>query len=468
MLSFADSAGNLYNRLGRLGRLVASMDAYQANQLQNLTNIPNGATAQFQAEPDLEGIIGTGYVAALNAAGQMGQLAQQVALATLNRMIFRDSPLPNQTLTQQNILGSLGVLIYQMELAGATVLAQTVSAVPTTFQSNNAIGSGVAVASIRRPIDARFQENSFAENLYLICTADSYTGGATVGNETFSLQGEAAETNYYAFDWPMGSGANITLQAINGSVDNTQGNMLTNSGWSIWTAGAPNNWVVVSGGNLIAQETGITYDGNNCMAVTGDGATQLALTQTFNNLSTGTGGLLNSLTIYPINLWLRRGGSGVTGQLALDLVDGTGAVITDNVGNPNTVLINASSLNTVFTPFNGVFRTPNSLPTGAAVQVRSTPGNPLTGGTVYLARMGMGSAIQAYSGGPWAVLFSGSVPFVAQDFTTISVSNSRGLAGTLDTWQTLLARFFSSYMLPFELLLPSSSTPNVSDTLITR
>src|SRR3990167_9199439 len=216
-ISFASAVGNLFNRLGKAASLVENQGNYQATQLTAMTNTTTGVVAQYDAESDLQAIMGSSYIGLLQDNG-MGSVSQQLAQATINRMVFRDNPLLNQTLTSSNVLGSINEVIRQMKVAGATVLTQTITATPGSFVGT---GNGAVVASVRRPLDGVVLENAFAENLTLTCNQDSYTGGATAGNESLSLTGTGSQSNLFAFNWPLGSNSSTGSLEIVGDSSST-------------------------------------------------------------------------------------------------------------------------------------------------------------------------------------------------------------------------------------------------------
>lgn len=471
MLSFASATGNLFNRLGKLGLLIKQMRSYQNSQLTNITDTTIGAVAQYTAESDLQALLGGSYIGQLNSAGSIGGLASNIAEQTLNRIIFRDQPQLSQTLTQLQITTSLTSLIQQMKMAGASVLVMTVAATPTLF--TNAItnvGNGVIVASVRRPFDGLMLENAFAENLLFTCLSDSYNGSATAGNEGFAVNGTGS-ANPFDFNWPLGSNANTGLAAIDGNSSNSAGNGLTNSGFETFTGNSPNNFVIEVGtaGTQVFQEISIVYDPapSNAVRILGDGTTLTTLSQTFNS-SAGTSGVLNPQTQYSVNLFLRRDGvAAAAGQMVVELTDGFGAVINDANGQPNTFTINLTTLTTNYAAYNGVFRTPVILPAVQKIRLRQTAGNALTTGrSVYIDKLSMGIQQQIYRSGPFIAIHAGSIPFAVNDYSTCQITNSRGAAGTLDTFQTLFSRLFFNTIYSSEFILPSSNTPTLSDNAL--
>lgn len=470
MLSFADATGNLFNRLGKLGKVISEIRTYQGAQQSNLIDTANGVTAQLDAEPDIQALIGQGYVGALNVnSGGAGSLMQSVAAAVVNRMIFRDNPRINQNLTSTNTTASLQEVIRQMKIAGASVLAMTVGAAPTSFTS---VGNGVINASLKRPFDGLTLENAFAEKILFTVTSDSYSGAALAGNEALSVTATGSESDVFAFDWPLGSNATIQIAAIDGDADATSGNLLTNSGFQNWTNGVPDNYLLDAGtnGSSYAQETAVVY-GNTGSAFRfiGDAAGTLVQFRQLFDDSSGTLGSLNPLTQYSLNAFLCRDAIAPTsGTLIFDLVDAGSNVIQDanGVDNSWTVdLTGSGSLTTSYQALSISFRTPADLPDVVYLRVRL--GNPLTQDrSVYLDKMSLGVMTQAYPSGPFLAVHAGSIPFAVGDYATCEITNSRGAGGTLDTFQTLMARLFYNEVVGGELLFPSSPTPTVLDGLL--
>ena len=459
--------GISFNIFGKLALLISQVRSYQNSQNTNLTDTTSGVVAQFNGEPDVQALVGSAYIGQLNAPGTIGGLAQNVARTALNRKIFRDNPRISQTLQSLNVLDSITELIRQMKLAGATVLAQTIAATPTAFTGT---GNGVIVASTRRALDGLVLENAFAETLLLVVANDSYTGGATAGNEGINVTGTGQQTNVFAFDWPLGSNASTGLQVIDGNVDNGSGNILTNSGFEAFSNNVPSNWTLVvgAGGTDIFDENSIVYDpvsGGSAIRLTGvAGGTLTQIRQQF-NASAGTLGELDPLQQYSFNVFVRRDGTAAAaGVLTVELVDNNFNVLQDENGANNTFTIDLTALTTSYVAYNGVFRTPAVMP--SAVYLRLRLSTALTSGrSVYLDKGSLGQMTQTVTGGIFLAVHAGSNKFVAGDYATVAVTNSRGAGGTLNTFQTAIYRLIPEFA-SNELILPSSATPTISDGLI--
>lgn len=467
-ISFTGAAGDLFPVLGRLGKVASQLRSYQTSQTANLTSQAAGVIGQLDNEPDIQAVVGSAYLSLIQQAGTNVQsLLRTVAERYVNRVVYRDAPRNGQTMTTLATLASLLKVIQDMKDQGQSVLAMTVTATPSGSVAGK--GNGVVVASTKRALDGLVLENSFAETLTLTCTADSYVGGRVAGNESFSVQGEGAQRDYFAQDWPLGSGASAQLSSVDGNSSNANGNILTNSGYESWSGDTPANWEVTAGtpGTHVFREGSLNYDGSYSLRLVGDGSTLTALRQIFGS-STGTLGTLEPLTQYALNVWARRDGiQPGAGVWVFELVDGNGAVINDEAGVANSFEVDLTGLSTAYAQRYGVFRTPRIMPGVYYLRQMMKAGNALsTNRAVYFDKMALGKMGQVYVSGPSLCPFGGSVPFARGDYTTVEVTNSRGAGGTLDTFQTLVARLLQPFI-GSGLLLPSSANPTISDGLIT-
>lgn len=471
MISFADAEGNLFNRLGRLGKVIDELIIYQAAQFTNLIDETDGIVPQFDTEPDIQAIVGGQYIGQLNAPGGVGGMLQSVAIATVSRMVFRDNPLYNLTLTQDATVESIYEIIRQMNVEGATILALTVTATPLPFAGFPTApantGNGAVVVSVRRPLDGAVLQNSFTENVRITCTSDSYTGGAIAGNEGFTITGVGAQTNVFAFNWPLGSNGSASNNAIDGTADQSSGNYLVNSGWDTWTNNAPDNWEITVGaaGTNVVQETGNVFGTGSAIKLVGDGTTLITFRQQFDN-DNGTPQTLTNLSQFAANVFVRRDGTTPSqGIISVELVDDGNNIILDQGGNACQYLIDLTALTVFYANSGGAFRTPEVMPDTYYIQFRMTVALE-NGRSVYLDVGALGNMAQLYTSGPYFAVFSGSIPFVFGDFTTCQVTNSFGAGGSQSTWQVVANKLLGLQQL--DILLPSSSVPTVSDQLITR
>jgi hypothetical protein len=461
-IPFNSNPGGLFNRMGALGALLADFQAYSNT---NIVDDFNAILAQYGTAPSI--VSGVPDQQSSAQSGLMGNasLLQSIAQNTINLMVFLDNPQSSNT----SLTVSIVEVIRQMALNGQTVKQcnVTISSAPVPAVSNT--GNGLVVGTVKRG-DGRVNENSFAEVGYFFCTADAQTGGAQPGNENWQWQGEVAETNTLANDWPLGSGQAASLTSISAIYSNgSGGNLLTNSGFETYatTPNVPDNWILVTGtaGTQIAQNTvtGNVYTGTSSLEFIGDGLTSTSIKQTFGQQTTGTGQTLSPDTPYAFAIWLKLNVVPAAGVLTIDLVDQNNTVILDDQGVSNAMVIPLTAASTTFTGYGGVFRLPKLLPNAYGLRVHlSTPLS--SGSTLYLDNGALGLMTQLYSAGPSLAIFSGSENWLLGDEFSVTVTNDRGGASNLATFQTLFDRLLD--MRDSNLLLPSSPTPSIPDALI--
>lgn len=460
-LSFASSYQAFFDRIGSLGGIISQTRSCQV-ALEPL--LRSNVIPRFADEPDIQAILGQSYTSMLNAVpGNLPSTMQGMASQILTRMIYDDTGLFLSS------TDAMTELIRQMGVAGATVLRQTVAATVGAFSGQ---GNGVLVASVKRPQDGLTQENQFAETGLVLCTTDSYGGGATEGNEGFVLTGDLS-ANLFDWNWPLGSNGSLSISAIDGSADNSSNNLLTNSGFEEWTGNIPDNWTLSTGtgGVNVFQETTLTYDPppNEALRITGDAAGTLTdLRQDFDSSSStvGTPGALQAVAQYAMNLFIRRDGTApAVGVLTVDLIDGDENVIVDQAGVANTFTIDLTALSTNYASYSVAFRTPYIMPDEATLRLRLSTA--LTSGrSIYIDKVSFGLMSRFYPGGPYFSIHAGSIPFKITDRAEITMTNGRGSGGSLNSFQTLLMALLLPEMLAAEMLLPSSTVPSISDGLI--
>lgn len=458
--------GDLFNALGSMGAVISNCLSAQLTSKNTVVNSPTGLLSQLSQQQDIEAVAATswtGWLAAIEAAASsMPNLAQLY----INRLVFLAQPQLGQSLSSVNLTASINYVFLQMLAQNATILQMTVGATTTAFTGT---GNGTINISLKRPFDGKLLENAFAEVLTYTCIADSYIGGAAAFNEQFAVTGEASEPDFFAYDWPLGSNGNISINAIDGDTNEGSGNLLNNSGFTTWTGSVPNNWTVNAGASTISQNSSIIFTAGSSMLWTGDGSTLTSIQQQF-NISTGNTSTLSPQTQYSVNLYLRTGGTPPSqGVLQVDLVDQNGTIINDQAGTPNSYTIDLTTLSTAWTGFPGSFRMQEPIPPTQKQFLRYHLTTALNNGALlYIDKTSFGLQQQIYSQGPFTAVHSGSTPFVQSplaDYAYCQVTNSRGAGGTLDTFQTLLYRLYSQ-SIGFELIWPSSLSPTISDGLI--
>lgn len=166
---------------------------------------------------------------------------------------------------------------------------------------------------------------------------------------------------------------------------------------------------------------------------------------------------LSAETPYAFNGWFKVDSVPAAGVLTVDLYDGS-AVINDSQGTANSFTISAAGLTTSWAACNGVFRLPRVLPPVVYLRIRISTAVSNTS-SVYIDHCALSPMSELYTAGIYAALFSGNADFAAGDMFTISATNDR--AGEFQTW---FDRNFD--MRAKRLLLPSSGSETISDTLI--
>jgi hypothetical protein len=464
--------GGLFTRLGRLGHVGQLLDSQQPGYAGALLQVLFQYDTSLQDVPAQLAQTLQQWVRSTSALmGFTGQIGQD----TIQEMVEADNPVRGQTFQS-----ALNEVIRQMVVNSQTVARCTVSAVPSAQAGNT--GVGVVVASTLRG-DGLSQENMVAEPALLICTADSYTGGATAGREPFQFVGLPQQAGTWDWDWPQGSGGSTFLNAISASqYGSATGNLLTNGDFQNWTGLAASNWVIGPGvwnTDMAQGGPGFTDPGSLQINPTGVAA---AISQPFGSAALGTGPTLNPQRSYAVNLWARAvsaegtpiggllltlttAGNGITGgQISVDLVDGFGNPTEDSQGNPNTFAIPATELSQsgIWLPFSGVFRLSNMPPPAAQLRIRESV--PITGSGLLIDDVCFTPLTAAYPGGPGLAIFSSATPYLLNDAYDLQTNNDRAGQYYCATFQALFDRLFG--MRGLNLLLPSSLSPTIPDTLI--
>jgi hypothetical protein len=443
--------GGLFTRLGKLAKVLYAVSGHQAA----LNTVFGQIAAQYATlNLDIGGRLANAQVGLVR--GQSGIVAtlRQAASDTVLAMVLADQPAAGRATTD-----ALKEVIRQMIVGSASV--QVCSVGVTVAALGSPTGTGTMVYTTKRG-DGLVQENLFAEVGRLLCTADSFSGGQTAGREPFAYVGPSSQGGgIFDYDWPVGSDANTQLVAVSADQNAaTSGNLLTNGNFE----SSGSNWSITGGvlNTDYAFDTSTPFRGLiDLKFIAGTAATPV-FAQVFGDGTNGTGAAPAPLTSYIVNLWVKRDGVVSAGVLTVDLVDGSGSIINDQQGAANSFTKTLSGLTTSYTPVNGTFRLPAEPP--ATIKLRVRISTALTGANVYVDDVCMTPATALYTGGPGLAVFSGVTPFATGDTWTVTQTNDRGGATYAATWQAVFDRFFS--MRSLGLLLPSSGSPTIADSLI--
>jgi hypothetical protein len=381
---------------------------------------------------------------------------------------------------------ALQTLISQMAAAGATVQAATVTAGALTA-SGSPRGNPTAVVSLKNSQGAALQL-CFPEVLRLAVTGDAQANPSVLGNEPYTVNGQAAVADALSHLWPGGSGAQASGSLVDGLKDNSAGNLLQNSSFLAFSlANLPDNWVVGSGAagtQILNGGTANTYlPGGGSLEFVGH-ATPAGVAQAFGTPPTTAAGLggtsyaLKPNTVYHWTLpYKLSAASPAAGTLEVALTDGAawpGNVLADDAGTNNVASVNLNPVaDTLWHVLKGDFRTPAVLPSTTPVgrlrvqlSVALTPGtNLFLAQPTFTAPAGpRGGAL--YDGGPYLTMHRGPNRVIAglnPDTWLLTISNSYSTPGG-GLLQQYMDRVFNLKSL--NLQLPAAAVPSILDTVI--
>lgn len=462
---------NLFTSLGCVGRNAVLIDTAQAAQPYPFDDLVD----ESWVNPSWTAALASSYDTTLrSSSGEMAAWTQ-TATTILQQLVAEQAPVYGSTLS-----GSLQYLLEVMEAQSATVAECDIGSTVAADAENT--GTGVVVVSTTRYDGLTFQ-NVIAEQSALLITRDSYTGGATAGQEPWTWNGApnvsslqtGVSVGTWDFDWPQGSNGSASGSAISASQDaTTNGNLLTNGDCEDWTTGTPslNYWYLAVGTWGTSIQRSSTALGGSYSIQFNAGATLNALTQQFNSTSvtgatSGTDVEALAFTPYMVNFWTRASGVISGGVLTVSLVDSTGTVLQNHSGVNQSQTLALTGLSTSWTARSFSFQTPVQLPTDGIVRLKIAITTALAGANLLIDDICMVVPTSLYTGGPYVAVFSNpAVPFVAApnpDGFTLTFTNDRAGAAFGATFQTLFSRLFQTP----ELILPYSSTPTLEDSLIT-
>ncbi len=166
-LSFTDTVGNLFNRLGRIFNFINQVETYQATTL--VTQVDCVAD-QYNDDRDMIPDLQNNLVSAKSASGGIKSSLQTDAQTTLVEMVNDDNPQPDK-----DVLTAIDELIAQMTAGSESVDANAVGISVAADAGNN--GDGEVIASVEDGKGVQL-ENVYAEDVVITCTTDSQPGPA--------------------------------------------------------------------------------------------------------------------------------------------------------------------------------------------------------------------------------------------------------------------------------------------------
>jgi hypothetical protein len=444
---------DLFTKLGKVAGTLLAVNTSRG------TTIPSAvdSIADEYTVPDtnLIGNLFPSLTSYQSAANSLPSYLQGLFQSTIIQIVNADVLLNQPTLEQ-----ALIELIAQMTAATDYFTPNVLSFGSPSYGGSNR-GNGVLLGTMVNAFGVT-EAWALAEALAMACTGDSSTG-ATDYNEPFTILSPAS-VDQLSWLWPDtgGSGVNVSINSVDPSSDNSNGNNLTNSDFENWTTGVPDNWLAPVPSGVAAGGSVDAYFGSNCLQFTQTGGSPLSsVTQTFNT-GAGTPYSLLPDTAYGFVIWAKKetGLSG-NGTVAISLINAsTNAVLTDDLGNALTLTYTCASLSTSYAAKSTVFRTPRALPAaGVKLRISLTIAIADSGLSVWHDYASMTPLTQLYTGGPLLALFSGSEPWAQGDTIDVSVANN--YAGD---WLMMLQRMCN--MRQLGLYVPTTGSNLVNDSLI--
>lgn len=436
-------AGGLFTRLGKLVGLLNDINTFRGGTGSGqLVKAVTDALAQVDGDTaairaTLQGIL-TGYPSAQAGLTAMQQLVKTAAANVLIAMANADTPLYQQTVPY-----ALALLKTQMLAGGSYVNPNAVSATVTPAGSNT--GNGAVICGTRDKLGYQL-DNLLAETISVACTAESSAAG------TLQLLGTLPQADPLNWAWPAGSGCNKSLSSVDPAAN---GAFIAGGNFDSFTtfANVPNGWTASVGtAGTDFGPAGAGFKGANALKYIGGTGVLSSLTQNLSGLA--------ARTPYALNFWLKADVVPASGNLIVDLYNGS-SVIQDDAGNNCSLSIALSGITTSYVAHNAVWRIADPLPSTVTLRCRLSvvvPG----GSNIFVDQLTLQPATQIGTNPGdtiWAAVATGSADWALKDTLSIEAANNRTCQ-----WQQAFDRLFGARATGF--VLPTSGSTLVNDSLI--
>lgn len=439
----ATRLGSIAGRFNDLSSLQGGTATVNVTNTARLTNGYNALEVLFANTPVftslLDGFYNSFVVAGQNSIQSIKTQLNSVANSILQQQVNADTPL-----SQVNTPNALAVLMsqlfntYYVVTSGAAAGAQTAIGSP--------VGTPTILVSMIRG-DGLSLEYVLPETLTITCTADQNSSGVSVNNETFSVIGQAPAQSALAYNWPLGSGVNTSIQNVDATQSNANGNLLTNSDFQLVTnANVPDNWIILTGtrGVSVAASNTAGYTNGYLEFLGQASAENTSVYQAFNTAPSttlgagGTPATLAERNVLAFNGEIKMSATPAQGVLAVSLTDGNNVVLNNDAGVAQTITFPLTGVSTSYVNINGFLQVPTNFPTSYRVQVHITTPLP-SGKNLFMGHFALALAQQLYAPvGPFIASFASNTPPILGDGWTIVVSTNMG-AGS---WQGVFSRLF--------------------------
>jgi|LakMenEpi03Aug12_release.lakeMendotaPanAssembly.Ray.scaffolds.fasta_scaffold00982_19 hypothetical protein len=453
MIDFTGNYG-LFTKLGLIGGFVSSINDFQ----KSLVNVKSPAlVTRFTSNGKTKIVLG--YIPAIDSQiSTVSNLVPNVFIDVAESVLI-DAVTSHDPLIPATVTDCLQELVSQMYLNNITVQRLLTTVASVSDDSNLNI---VNVAMVNA--DGGVNQHTLAENLRLEVSADSYTGGAGAGNETFNVIAKEKANGAFGYDYPAGSGSAINVSRVNMNASASEGNSVTNGNFDLFDAATPtipSNWDAVAtygtpGTHYLISANGVKFQNKSNIRIQQSAASAISAKKVYHLHFRFK---LNSATVVS------------SGSITVDLVDSAGNTMVDN---SNAYLAKSKLFNSitagnlgVYQDVDATFVVGSKTPSTVFLRVMCN-GTDQDGVTVELNRLVLSEMSQLYTGGPYISLLGlDSEPIYKGNRVNISLTktldNGSGTY-TNNTFQVLFDRLFSTAAKG--ITLPYSTTPTVLDSLI--
>lgn len=332
-----------------------------------------------------------------------------------------------------------------IQIGGADIIAAT----SITTLEGSPYGNGVIVGTIIEPRTGVQKYFSYAETISLVCSIDSYNGGATSGQESFAVNSFAA-VNTDDSGWPKGSGTGTTLQSSPSSSSNLYSNAYFDS-WDDTDPNLVNDWVTVglTPGTTIFQSTDAYVGSYSCKLTAAPLNSEL-----YQDLSGLTGS-----TNYLAAIRIKRVTAITGGVVTYALRDDLGNILNDAAGNPMSFDYALTGVAGDFVLTWQVFSVPRGYPDPTRLSIKVTTAMNAAE-TIELATTELIQMDTLYTGGPDVAFLPGNVGWAQNDSYELVVTSTADTTTFVGNLLRLYPTIAPSYDIPV------AAIPTISDALI--
>lgn len=338
---------------------------------------------------------------------------------TQQRLMQRETILEELGLQTIDVRTVLRALYRDMVDNTQTIDASTVTVGAVTADKVNTNAGGLlvdkkldGVTSPHQSYDANWEYNEVdselagTETMWVECTADSSSDGATEGAETFIIMGQVASPSPYHWQ-NYGTGPGPTLTVLQGA------SILSNLEMEDFTSNVPASWTLDAGtaGTHVLEETVTVHRGDSALEFTGDAAQ--ASIQVSQAVTTG---LFTPRRRYLCGFWIQGQAGTSAGTLTIQF-EGTGytAAASEKIELNAAALAALTSYDFKYFYINWPTEPPDDME--LVIKWTGTP----SAHSVFID--GGGVAPVVYHNGVNFMVYAGSEEFIRHDRFTLDITN---------------------------------------------